>query len=71
MDECRFCRGNEDDYPSLIEDTIDFGRLGEQMISIVIEEDKLYCQLEPGDGSVLFYKELKINYCPMCGRKLN
>ena len=71
MDECRFCRVNEDEYSYLIEDPIDLGRLGEPMIFIDIHEGELCCLLDDGGSGVLFDKKLKINYCPMCGRKLD
>ena len=72
---CSFCRIGQvnDDNTFLVDEKLDFGILGEKDISVVIckdSEEKYFLQTAITDGTDLFYKNTVINFCPVCGRKL-
>ena len=62
---CKHC-GSEDGLSFLITKMVDVGVLGEMEIDIAIDGEKGSLFLFAGSGET----EFKINYCPMCGRKL-
>lgn len=68
MKKCKYCDGEHGDSPSkfLLQKKLNFGELGEAVLALILFDDKyLACSLEKTE------KMIKINYCPMCGRKLD
>lgn len=61
-DKCKYCENNVDDRNYIAEDL----DLLEDKISLYIDGDNL---LDVSD-TCGFSESVKINYCPMCGRKL-
>ena len=61
-DKCKYCEGDVDDRNYIAKD-------------LELLEDKIYLYID-GNGMLNvsnqdgFYDDTKINYCPMCGRKL-
>ena len=62
---CDFC-GRIDDLTFLISQEVDCGALGEMEVDVCMDGEKGTLYLYAGSSETTF----KINYCPMCGRKL-
>jgi hypothetical protein len=72
---CDFCRLDIFNRKELIKENIDFGVFGKSELSALIscneEGYHMGVALINGiDGNDLVYASPKINFCPMCGRKL-
>lgn len=61
-DKCRYCEGDVDDRKYIARDL----ELLEEKIDLYIDGNGML-NVSNQDG---FYDDTKINYCPMCGRKL-
>lgn len=78
-DKCEFCQGFCED---LLQMTTTFGEIGEIHNTVWVSTDDLPDDNDPSelkmdfsfevDGDEVFEKveTLRINFCPMCGRKL-
>ena len=78
MSECKFCKNvdtGNDIYP-IISMSTDFGVFGKADIDVTLAReftnpDKviMVVSIIPEYGDDAEEKEMRINYCPMCGRK--
>lgn len=78
MSECKFCKNvdtGNDMYP-IVSMTTNFGLFGNADIDVDISRefqnpDKaiLTVSIIPETGDATEEKSIRINYCPMCGRK--
>ncbi len=69
---CQYCRtkkGDDFENASLVCQTY---KIIENYLTIDIYEDanELKCEIDVCGGELVTTKPIKINYCPICGRKL-
>lgn len=65
---CKYC---SDDVKKIIEKPVDLGVMGEHEIDVCISESNLLLEfLRADECEALFFKTIKITYCPFCGRRL-
>lgn len=68
---CEFCE-KEDEIIEINRKEIDFGMFGTAILSTDISDGQLYSNLTFIDSSIEGIEiKKKINFCPICGRKLN
>lgn len=67
---CEFCK--DGDITEICEKDVDFGLLGDAVLSLDISENYIYANL-CGNGYCGLEVEVKkpIKFCPFCGRKLS
>jgi len=69
---CKYCEGEEEEISSRTEfaKKSDCGYAGFE-VYVIPEESVLHIACAPDTHEIVFEeKDVKINYCPMCGRKL-
>ena len=67
---CKYCDFDEDGVPksNLLNEEIDFGEFGKKTLYVTfLDDETLYAGLDIFDD---LERKVKINFCPMCGRKL-
>jgi hypothetical protein len=71
MNECEFCKEVENkDRVTLRESTMWFGCLGNASVELEMTESYLTVWFDCDNvGDAIHPIEIKIGYCPMCGRK--
>lgn len=66
---CKYC--NDENEKKIIEKPMDLGVLGGYCLDVSISENELFLELLRADEcEALFYKTIRITYCPFCGRRL-
>ena len=78
MDKCRYCNPGREESFILSKIDLSFNCNGKGIFDMSTEVEMLIVGNDgyldhyatDSDGEALGHKEIKINYCPMCGRKL-
>lgn len=66
---CKYC--TDENEKKIIEKPVDLGVMGEHEIDVCISESDLLLEfLRADECEALFFKAIKITYCPFCGRRL-
>ena len=77
INSCEYCRGKKDISSKIFEDgstysdTIMQVRIAEDLLQKIKVLEVAPVKYRDGVASKNTYHEFLINYCPMCGRKLN
>ena len=77
--ECEYCSSDINNRKYLLKDEIDFGILGEYNLYAYTVPNAVKGKTTPlieisitndNCGGEIYYGKYKINFCPICGRKL-
>lgn len=66
---CRYCKEIDFSKDQLVHGKLDTGLL-DMACTAMIHGNELHISVDDAACNELFYKKIKINYCPMCGEKL-
>lgn len=67
---CKFCNFDEDGWSVSKEKGIDLGVLGKITLGLDFTNECIYASLCANEIAFSSEVKVKVNYCPMCGRKL-
>lgn len=77
--ECEYCSSDFNNRKYLLKDEIDFGILGKYKLYTYTVPNAIKGKTAPSIeisitnndcGGEIYYEEYKINFCPICGRRL-
>lgn len=67
---CEFCSFDEDGWAVSKEKQLNLGVLGKTTLGLDFTKKAIYASLCSNETPLSGEVKVKVNYCPMCGRKL-
>ena len=67
---CKFCNFDEDGWAVSKEKKINLGVLGKTTLGLDFSKKAIYASLCSDEISLSGEVKVKVNYCPVCGRRL-
>lgn len=68
---CKYCNVNSDDY-DWIKKPVNLGDFGEHELDVSLSPgfEMMILELRPDNCDPIWRQDIKITYCPFCGRRL-